>query len=61
VLIIAGALDVGTPVAMSEAMLERLPQAHMVVLDEASHLSVAEQPALFAQVLREFLAGLPVP
>jgi 3-oxoadipate enol-lactonase len=59
-LIIAGALDVGTPVAMSEAMLERIPQARMVVLDEASHLSVAEQPALFSQVLREFLATLPV-
>jgi 3-oxoadipate enol-lactonase len=57
-LIIAGALDVGTPVAMSEAMLERIPGARMVVLDEASHLSVAEQPALFSQVLREFLAGL---
>ena len=59
-LVIAGALDIGTPVAMSEAMLERMPQARMVVLDEASHLSVAEQPALFTQVLREFLAALPV-
>jgi 3-oxoadipate enol-lactonase len=58
-LIIAGALDVGTPVAMSEAMLERIRGARMVVLDEASHLSVAEQPALFTQVLREFLAALP--
>jgi 3-oxoadipate enol-lactonase len=58
-LIIAGALDVGTPVAMSEAMLERIPGARMVVLDEASHLSVAEQPALFSQVLREFLGDLP--
>jgi 3-oxoadipate enol-lactonase len=59
-LIIAGALDTGTPVTMSEAMLERIPHARMVVLDEASHLSVVEQPALFSQVLRDFLAGLPL-
>jgi 3-oxoadipate enol-lactonase len=55
-LIIAGALDVGAPVAMSQAMAERIPGAQLVVLDEASHLSVAEQPALFEQHLTAFLA-----
>ena len=54
-LIIAGALDVGAPVAMSQAMAERIPGAELVVFDEASHLSVAEQPAQFAQVLQGFL------
>ena len=54
-LIIAGALDVGAPVAMSQAMQERIPGAELVVLDEASHLSVAEQPVLFAQHLQRFL------
>ena len=55
-LIIAGALDVGAPVAMSQAMAERIPGAELVVFDETSHLSVAEQPAQFAQRLQDFLA-----
>ena len=55
-LIIAGALDVGAPVAMSQAMAERIKGSQLVVLDEASHLSVAEQPALFEQHLAAFLA-----
>jgi len=54
-LIIAGALDVGAPVSMSQAMAERIPGAQLIVIDEASHLSVAEQPALFAQHLQAFL------
>jgi len=57
-LIIAGALDVGAPVAMSQAMHERISGAELVVFDEASHLSVAEQPVLFAQTLQRFLKTL---
>jgi 3-oxoadipate enol-lactonase len=55
-LVIAGALDVGAPVAMSQAMADRIPGAELVVFDEASHLSVAEQPAQFVQALQRFLA-----
>ena len=55
---IAGAHDVGATPAMSQAIAERIRGAALVVLDDASHLSVAEQPALFAQLLRDFLAGL---
>ena len=55
-LIIAGALDVGAPPAMSQAMAERIPGAELVIFDEASHLSVAEQPELFANTLKGFLA-----
>jgi 3-oxoadipate enol-lactonase len=55
-LIIAGALDVGAPVSMSQAMAERIAGAQLVVFDDASHLSVVEQPELFAQHLRAFLA-----
>ena len=55
-LVIAGAQDVGAPVAMSQAMAERIAGAELLVLDEASHLSVAEQPTLFAQALQRFLA-----
>jgi 3-oxoadipate enol-lactonase len=55
-LVIAGALDVGAPVAMSQAMAERIPGAELVVIDDASHLSVAEQPVEFEQALQQFLA-----
>jgi 3-oxoadipate enol-lactonase len=54
-LVIAGAQDVGAPVAMSQAMAERIPGAELVVFDEASHLSVAEVPALFEGAVRGFL------
>ena len=57
-LILAGALDVGAPPAMSQAMAEKIAGAELVVFDEASHLSVAEQPALFAQTLQTFLKRL---
>ena len=58
-LVIAGALDVGAPVAMSQAMAERIPQADLVVLVDASLLSVAEQPVAFAATLGAFLRRLP--
>jgi 3-oxoadipate enol-lactonase len=54
-LIIAGKLDVGAPVAMSQAMAERIKGSTLAVFDEASHLSVSEQPAMFAQTLQAFL------
>ncbi|HWH81996.1 MAG TPA: alpha/beta fold hydrolase [Burkholderiaceae bacterium] len=58
-LVIAGALDVGAPPAFSQAMAERIPGAELVVFEQASHLSVVEQPALFAQTLDRFLQRLP--
>jgi 3-oxoadipate enol-lactonase len=54
-LIIAGRLDVGTPVSMAQAMAERIPGSQLVVLDDAAHLSALEQPARFAQHLQAFL------
>jgi len=57
-LVIAGALDAGAPVAMSQAIAERIPGARLEVLAEASHLSVVEQPAAFAALLDGFLSGL---
>jgi 3-oxoadipate enol-lactonase len=55
-LVIAGALDVGAPVAMAEAIAERIPGAELSVLERASHISVIEQPAQFAQTVKAFLA-----
>ena len=57
-LIIAGALDLGAPPAMAQAMQAAIPAARLVLLAEASHLSVAEQPAEFAALARGFLAQL---
>jgi 3-oxoadipate enol-lactonase len=56
-LVIAGALDVGAPVAMSQAIAERIPGAKLEVLAEASHLSVAEQPQRFAALVDGFLSA----
>ena len=57
-LVIAGEQDIGAPVAMSQAMVERIAGAELVVLADASHLSVVEQPASFAAHLGRFLAAL---
>lgn len=55
-LVIAGALDIGAPPAMSEAIAGRIPGAELLVFEAASHLSVVEVPALFAQAIDRFLA-----
>ena len=55
-LVIAGADDMGTPVAMAQDIASRVPGAELVVLQEASHLSVVEQPAAFANAVTAFLA-----
>jgi 3-oxoadipate enol-lactonase len=57
-LVIAGELDQGTPVSMAQALADCIPQAQLVVLPEASHLSVAEQPRAFADAVTNFLDGL---
>jgi 3-oxoadipate enol-lactonase len=54
-LIIVGAQDVGTPVAASKAIQERIKGSELVVLDPASHLSNLEQPDAFTQALQKFL------
>lgn len=55
-LIIVGAQDVGTPVAASKAIQERIKGSELVILDPASHLSNLEQPEAFTQALQKFLA-----
>ena len=53
-LVIAGALDAGTPLPMSEAIAAAIPGARLVVLPDASHLSAIEQPAMFAAAIDAF-------
>ena len=54
-LIIVGAQDVGTSVAASKAIQERIKGSELVILDPASHLSNLEQPEAFTQALQKFL------
>ena len=55
-LIIVGAQDVGTPVATSKAIQERIKGSELVILDPASHLSNLEQPEAFTKALQTFLS-----
>lgn len=54
--VIVGEKDVGTPVAMSEAIHKAIPGSELVVIPDASHLSNLEQPAAFNAALLRFLA-----
>jgi 3-oxoadipate enol-lactonase len=56
-LIIVGAQDMGTPLAASQAIHQRIKGSELVVLDPASHLSNLEQPAAFTDALEKFLKG----
>jgi len=54
--VIVGDKDIGTPVAMSEAIQRAIPNSELVVIPDASHLSNLEQPAAFNAALLKFLA-----
>ena len=54
--IIVGDQDVGTPVAMSEAIHRAIPGSQLTVIPNASHLSNVEQPAAFNEALQTFLS-----
>lgn len=57
-LVIAGALDEGTPVAMARTLADGIGGARLLVLARASHLSAIEQPEAFEIALGDFLASL---
>lgn len=54
-LVIAGALDQGTPPEMARVIAQGILHARLVVLPEASHLSVLEQPLAFRNALDDWL------
>lgn len=56
-LVIAGEADAGTPPAMSQAIAAAIPGARMAVIPGAAHLSAAEKPEEFAQLVVDFLEG----
>lgn len=54
-LVIAGELDAGTPVAMSEEIVRRIPAATLAVIPGAAHLSAVEKHAEFNALVKAFL------
>jgi 3-oxoadipate enol-lactonase len=54
-LVIAGAEDPGTTVAMAREIYLELPGAELAVLPQASHLSNIEQAAMFNATVLAFL------
>jgi 3-oxoadipate enol-lactonase len=57
-LIIVGEDDLGTPVAASKAIHERIPNSRLVILASARHFSNVEQPEAFNSALIKFLKDL---
>jgi len=57
ILVIVGADDPGTPVAMAKEIHDNAPGSKLVVLPQAAHLANLEQPAAFTGALREFLSS----
>ena len=57
-LVIASSLDQGTPPGMSRAIADAVPNARMVMIDGAAHLSVLEQEPVFRAAIERFLAEL---
>jgi 3-oxoadipate enol-lactonase len=55
-LVIAGEKDAGTPVAMSERIVEGVRGAELAVIAGAAHLSAVEKPQEFNALVRRFLA-----
>jgi len=54
-LVVVGADDASTPVAVAETIRDRIAGSSLVVLDDAAHLSNIEQPEAFTQALLAFL------
>ncbi len=54
-LVIVGELDEETPVAYAQALADGLPNARMEILEGTGHLSPAESPHQFNQLVAQFL------
>ncbi len=57
ILVIVGADDPGTPVAMAKEIHDNAPGSKLVVLPQAAHLANLEQPAGFSRALADFLSS----
>jgi 3-oxoadipate enol-lactonase len=57
VLVVVGALDEATPMAMSEELAALLPDAELVVLDGLAHVPQLQDPGRFLKAVEDALAG----
>jgi 3-oxoadipate enol-lactonase/4-carboxymuconolactone decarboxylase len=56
-LVVAGAEDPATPVAMAEEICNRVPGAQLAVVQEAAHLIAVEQPDRLTRLIADFLGA----
>lgn len=56
--IIVGELDLPTPPSDAKLMADWIPDAHLTIIPEAAHLSNLEQPDLFNETVRSFVADI---
>lgn len=56
--IIVGELDLPTPPADAKLMADRISNAHFAIIPGAAHLSNLEQPGLFSETVRSFVANV---
>jgi len=54
-LVVMGARDIMTPPKGAQEMLSRLPDQRAIVLPDAGHAMMAEQPDAVLDALRSFL------
>ncbi len=56
-LVLTGREDQVCPVALHEAMAQRIPDSRLVIIEHCGHLSTLEQPELVTAALRDWLTG----
>lgn len=56
-LVLTGRQDTVVPLFAHQAMDEKLPNSHLVVIEHCGHLSTMEQPEHVTQALRDWLTG----
>jgi pimeloyl-ACP methyl ester carboxylesterase len=59
VLIIVGAHDTPYILAAADYMVERIPSAQKVLIEDAAHLPNMDQPEEFQAIVTNFLESLP--
>lgn len=57
-LILVGDGDVLTPPAVAQAMQEKIPQAQLITIQGAGHMSPMEQPEQVNRAIRQFVEGI---
>lgn len=59
VLVVCGAEDKMTPPALSHALQENIPNARLVLIEEAGHMVMLENVNAFNMAIQSFIASLP--